>query len=444
MTSGGAGDSSSSARAGRLLILLLLAAIGIRLLVCFALLPRWEESRGAAHFPDGYPYLAQSLLSEGTLGFGPWGGASPTTTKGPGFPAWLAMGIAVGGDSPAWLGFWSGVPTLLLAWFLGRTIARRFGVIPAAVAVVALTSHPVAVVLTARVLPDEFYGALGMGACLACVSATRATTSRAKLAFAALAAMLLGAHMLARSTGVLTLVAIVMTGAFFSKGRSFLTASIVLLALVPPLLWSVRSSRLEERPVFVHSLAAYNFWIGEAFDRFGFGWIDKERRRRTMDLLIECGGIEEKDRAGFHYANLEPRAVAAMETRLQGAAADLVQNHPLQYFGRCVRGLYRFWIQSQSRTRTIQYAVVVLPLLAVAAVGAFNIGRRGSDDTMDMLCLAAIALHNIAYAMILPMGRFGVEVYPHVAWLAAGGVLALTSGTSKNATDRDSHLDPKI
>ncbi len=421
----GAEDGQRSST--RVLIILLLAAVCVRLVVCYALLPRWAESRGATHFPDGYPYLAQSLLEEGTLGFGPWGGASPTTTKGPGFPAWLALGIAAGGDSPAWLGFWSGVPVLVLAFFLGRMLAPRYGTIPMAAAILFLTCHPIAVVLTSRVLPDEFYGTLGMGACLAWASASRATTFRWKLALAALSAMLLGAHMLARSTGILTLVAIVLTELLSpDRRRSLLTASIVLLALVPPLLWSVRSSRLEGRPVFVHSLAAYNFWIGEAFDRYGYGWNDRNRWRSTMDLLIEKGAIEEQDRAGFHYARLEPRAVAAMETRLQSAAADLFQDHPLKYLGRCVRGLYRFWIQSQSRTRTIQYAVAVVPCLALAAIGAFGVLRRSPPDAMDILCLAVIALHNIAYAMILPMGRFSVEVYPHVAWLVAAGVSALS------------------
>ena len=416
----------------RTLVFLILAAVLIRLLVCFVLLPRWEESHGAGRFPDGYPYLAQSLLEEKTLGFGPWGGASPTTAKGPGFALWLAPGIAVGGMSPGWLGFWSGVPTLILAWFLGRAVLTRFGIVPAAIGVLALTCHPVAVVLTSRVLPDELYGALGMGGCLALVSASGAATSRSRLALAALSAALLGGHMLARSTGILTVFAILLAG-FLIPERRVLALCVVFVALIPPLIWSVRSSRLEGRPVFVNSLAAYNFWVGEAFDRLGSGWTDKERWRATVDLLVEQGAIVEREREGFHYANLTPREVAAMETKLQAAAARLIEGQPLHYLGRCARGVWRFWIQSQSTRRTIQYALVVVPLLALAGIGAWGVWRDTPSDTLGILCLGVIALHNIAYAMILPMGRFSVEVYPHLAWLAAAGAFSLRPRRRRDA-----------
>jgi len=412
-------------RTTRVLLLLVLAAAVVRLLVCFVLLPRWEATQGVGRFPDGYPYLAQSLLDEGTLGFGPWGGASPTTVKGPGFPLWLALGIAAGGDNPGWLGFWSGVPTLALAWFLGRAALRRFGIVPACAAIAVTTLHPVAVVMTSRVLPDEFYGALGMGACLALVCAARAATTRTKLALAALSAALLAGHMVARSTGILTVFAIVLAAPLLAGTRIRLALGIAIFALVPPALWSARSSLLEGRPVWVHSLAAYNFWVGEAFDRHGSGWNDARRWQAAVDLLVEQGGIAPEQRAGFHYANLTPRDVAAMETTLQKAAARLIQEQPLRYLGRCARGLYRFWIQSQSRARTIQYAVVVVPLLALAAIGTGRLLRGDPPEAIGVLCLGVIVLHNIAYAMILPMGRFSVEVCPHTAWLAAAGSAAL-------------------
>lgn len=420
----------------RTLVFLIVGAVVLRLLVCFVFLPRWEESHGAGRFPDGYPYLAQSILEEKTLGFGPWGGASPTTTKGPGFPLWLALGIAIGGMSPGWLGFWSGVPTLILAWFLGRAILTRFGLVAAAIGVLALTCHPVAVVLTSRVLPDEFYGALGMGGCLALVAASSTVTPRSKLALAALAAALLGGHMLARSTGLLTVFAILLAG-FLIPERRVLALCVAMVALVPPLIWSVRSSRLEGRPVFVNSLAAYNFWVGEAFDRLGSGWTDSQRWRGTLDLLVEQGALTEQEREGFHYANLTPREVAALETKLQQSAARLIEGQPLRYLARCVRGVWRFWIQSQSPRRTLQYALVVVPLLALAAVGAWKVWRDTAADHLGILCLAVIALHNIAYAMILPMGRFSVEVYPHVAWLAAAGTLILITRRDKMRSHYD-------
>src|SRR4029077_9772481 len=112
----------------RLVLLGGLLAAGLlwRLVVCFAILPAWESRTGTPSFPDDYPGLARSLLERGTLGYGE-GRAEITTARGPGFPAWLAGGIFLGGDGGRWLGFWSGLPIVLLGTVVADQLLRRHG-----------------------------------------------------------------------------------------------------------------------------------------------------------------------------------------------------------------------------------------------------------------------------------------------------------------------------
>jgi hypothetical protein len=50
----------------------LIVALGAlwRLSLAFFIIPSWETGRNIPPFPDHYPELAQSLLDDGTLGYG--------------------------------------------------------------------------------------------------------------------------------------------------------------------------------------------------------------------------------------------------------------------------------------------------------------------------------------------------------------------------------------
>jgi hypothetical protein len=95
---------------------------------------------------------------------------------------------------------------------------------------------------------------------------------------------------------------------------------------------------------------------------------------------------------------------------------------------RFLRGLYRFWIQAQSTPRTIQYGIsfVVVLALALPALRPAAV-RREAADMIFLGSVWMIVVHNVAYAAILPVARFSVQVWPEVAWLLAVGVGHLTT-----------------
>jgi hypothetical protein len=194
------------------------------------------------------------------------------------------------------------------------------------------------------------------------------------------------------------------------------TALLVVLALLPALFWSIRSSRLEGRPVFVHSLAAYNFWIGEGFDQFGSGSPPSGNYPEIIDYALAQAAPEFRNER-FWYASLEPRQAARLDTELGQAARRRVFDEPAGYLARVLRGIPAYWVRAQTKARSVQYAIAVVPILLLAALGL----RRGLADPLGLLLLFVLVAHNLVYAAVLPMARMSVQVYPALAVLAGIG-----------------------
>jgi hypothetical protein len=414
LTGAARGTSEASGRA--LFAAVLVTGLAWRALLAFVVVPHWEGRAGVAPTPDAYPLLAISLVERGVLGYAP-DGASPTTVRGPGFPAWLAASVAIGLDDTRWLALWGGVPGVLAGAWLAGWVGRRLGLLGGIVAGAVAVLHPLPSLIASRAMGDDFYGAVGLAGLATWIAALEAKDRRRGLALAAIAGGLLALQMLARASGVLTLLVALACSLRALRGRVALGGMLLLVALVPPLAWSARSSALAGSPVFVHSLGAYNFWIGEGFDRFGAGPPPAGHYDRIVRFALEHAGSDfEQER--FWYARLEPPRAAELDRRLARAARARVAGDPLGYALRVLRGLPAFWFGAQTEDRTRHYTLAVVPVLLLAAFGV----RRAFGDPLGRLLLCTLLAHNLAYAAVLPMARLSVQVYAPLAYLAAQGV----------------------
>lgn len=411
--------------AWRLALVFFAAGLALRAALALVVVPAWEAERGVGATPDAYPALAATLLERGALGYGDEG-ATPTTVRGPAFPAWLVPGILLGGSAPAWMGLWGSLPGLSAGALVVLVAARRHGRLAGIVAGGVALLHPLPAIVSARAMGDDFYAATGVAALLAWWSALHARGSAGRGLGPTLAAgALLATHLLARSTGILTLAACVVAWlASRSRPRPALVVLLVALAVSPALAWSVRTSRLEERPVFVHSLLFYNFWVGEELDRLGPGPPPAGHQGAILDAVERRAGIDRPGPPRF-YGTFEPREVAALERELGRQALERVTGDPLGYAARVLRGLWRFWVQAGTTRRTLQYALAVVPVLLVVLVGAVRVLRRGSRDDPGRLLLGVLVLHALAYAAVLPAARLSVQVYPELGYLAGTGAAAI-------------------
>jgi hypothetical protein len=175
--------------------------------------------------------------------------------------------------------------------------------------------------------------------------------------------------------------------------------------------------------VFVHSLAGYNFWFGEAYHRLGAGRTAGETRKLAMGLMAEQCAMPGLADPGFWYARLTPRETAEMERCLVRAAARRVLGDPAGYVARFGLGIARFWFAADDPSRSRQYGLLVAPLLAGALLGAVAVLRPGATpDLLGSSLVLLVVLHNLAYAGTWPMARMSVQVYPAVAYLAGAGL----------------------
>ncbi len=395
-----------------------------RLVDAIWLIPAWETTVNYAPFPDRYPLMAQSIVEGGPVGFTEQG-ARPSTLRGPGFPLWLAAGIVIGGDDSRWMGCWTAVLPALAAGLLAALAARRWGLFPGLLAGAITGLHPIATTASARSMSDEFLAALTVFGVVSLASAARATRPRRAVTLGAIAGLWFGWAILTRNSGVMMLgIALAAYGRRLGARRAGGAALALCLAvaLAPALGWSWRSSRLEGRPVFVHSLLWFNWWIGEGVDRGGAGAVRVEDWQRGIRLVLEKSGMTHPDPTRYLYYQLTPAQSAAMERALARAAWEHIAADPMRYAARVARSLWGYWVIGGSPARTLQYMVVVVPLLLLAAAGAVAGGRSRDGRSPDWwLCVTAIVLNWVAVACVFPMARLSLHVYPEVAWLAAGG-----------------------
>jgi hypothetical protein len=360
------------------------------------------------------------MLEQGRFGFGEIG-ATPTTLRGPGFPLWLAGGMLLGGDSAAWLGFWSSLPGVVVAACLAAWLTRRYGV-PAGLAGGLLAAlHPLPAAISARTMADEFHSALGWSA-LAAASVALWAPSRRPGRWAAGAGLLMAGHLLTRSSGLLTLVALAIAVLAHRPRRPRLTVLVLALSLVPALAWSVRSSRLEHRPVFVQSLIGHSFWHGEGQYRYGPDRYPGEHSVKCIRLILEKAGLDPAGAGGFWWADVTPEESAHQERLLKRAAWQLVLDSPAHYARRVLTGLHWFWTRGTTEARTRQYRLLVFPVLMLGAWGALRLWRaRGPSDELGRMCVVVVVLTNLAYAAIIALARDSVQVYSAMAYLVGVG-----------------------
>ncbi|GEM_PF-5313250 len=424
--------------------LVLVLTLAWRVAISVAVAPEWEKKRGMAVAPDSYTHLARTLIDQKVLGYGRYG-ATPTSVRGPGFPLWLAAGMLVGGDDLGWLRLWASLPGALGAALITWLLAGRYGSAAAGVGGLLAGCHPIPVLGSARLLGDEFYGVLGLVAAALLAKAVSDREERGSPAYALLFGgfLFLIAHLLTRSSALLTWVALLFVFVLVRPGfwerfgssrksNEGVSASrrpiviILIIALVPAGIWSWRTSRLEGRPVYMHSLTAFNFWIGEAHHRYGFANTWEETRRRELRLVFEHGGLDDEKILSFSHAALEPKAVAHLEKRLQSEAIDHVLHHPLNYAYRGLHGIYRFWVAAQTKPWPPAYVLPIVVFVLLVMLGSVRILReRAAVDRLAVALLLAVVLHNLAYAAVLPTAKMSAQIYPSAAYLAGIGAAVI-------------------
>ena len=396
--------------------------LAVRLLFATVLVPHFEHRAGVASDPDHYADLAASLIDRGELGFAA-PGFSPTSVRGPAFPLWLAIGMSIGGRSEGWVAFWACVPGLIAAALIARILERSHGRVAGLAGGLLCAAHPLACFVSARALPDEFYGAALLIGLLAWQRSLRPQATARAVGWAAAAARCLSAASLTRVTALFVAIALVSIGVL-SKPRRILSSAVLAIVVFGVVgAWAWRTSALVGRPTVVESLAGYNFWLGAAADRYGFAPSFGDARERAHELMAVEAGTPETRSPSFWYATLSPREASEFDRKLLSAGFRSVRERPGAFARRCGAGIFWFWIRAETASRTLQYALVALPLVALGLFGITKLLSRDVHAALPTALVAAtIVWHVLIYAAICPMARYSVQVYPLMCYLAGAGI----------------------
>jgi hypothetical protein len=177
----------------------------------------------------------------------------------------------------------------------------------------------------------------------------------------------------------------------------------------------------------VESLAGYNFWLGEAADRYGFAADFGHARARAHELMAREAGTLETGSSTFWCGTLAPREARDFDEQLVKAGLRRVVSRPISYARRCVAGLMWFWIRSETLSQTTRYAALSVPLVALSVFGAWTLGRRPPPGALPAwLVVGVVVAHVAIYAAICPMARYSVQVYPLICYLAGAAFTGRT------------------
>ena len=416
-------SSGTSRRSTRikLFVMLFLIAFSARFLFATLAFPLAVTYAGLNKGSDGYERIAKNLI-EGH-GFRVFPDSAPTTLRGPLYPLFLA-GIYAAFGGRLWVvqffqSIIGGVTTLVVA-----IIALRFfGTRPAWLAGLAYALYPGDLVACSRYLTEPLATLLLMLA-VVCFEHVRC---RPTAAAGALLGLLIGLAAGTQNAFAFLLpvycVALVLSREFRGQWRrgvaAMAVAGVVCVAAVAP--WTWRAFELTGHFVYPSTLGGHalndGYVVAEGLSSGEPVYALLDRARKIAGTVARENGLEFHPRDGFSSVMYTAQDEYALDRLLKAKVLGLTVQDPVGAGERVLMGLARFWYLGRTPRATWVGALIHLPLLVLAAIGAVRALRRGADGVW--LWVAIVCYFNVISGIILPLVRYATPVMPFVVILAA-------------------------
>lgn len=347
-------------------------------------------------FDDGvYLDMARSMLAGGPL----------LVTHPPGYPAFLAPFLALGGAGLT-LARWAGLLVSALLPVLGYRLALSLdrSRAEALAAGVFLALDPMLVYFSSRFMSESLFAALAAGFLLAWVRAWRS----GRAADAALAGALGAAATLTRGVmlpfgGVLALTALWRRREQPRWAALVLACGLVWAAGVGA--WTLRNWRVHQRFIPVSYQGGLNFYEGLATD---YGEI--ARRPVAMGEEAAALGLHDAFARGEHFGR---------------KAKEWVREHPGEFLRICAVKFVRFWRLAPEAPHRLSVRVpagLMAALLFAFALYGLSLGALRAPGAWF---LVAWCLHlNLLHAVFAASLRYRLPVLAAVSVFAGAGAAA--------------------
>jgi len=401
--------------------MLFLIAFSARFLFATLAFPLAVTYAGLNKGSDGYERIAQNLI-EGH-GFRVFPDSAPTTLRVPMYPLFLAGIYAVFGGR-LWVvqifqSVLGGVTTVVVA-----IIALRFfGTRPAWLAGLAYAFYPGDLVACSRYLTEPL-AILFLMLAVVCFERVRC---RPTAAGGALLGLLIGLAAGTQNAFAFLLpvycMALFLSREFRGQWKrgvaAMAAAGVVCVAVVAP--WTWRAFELTGHFVYPSTLGGHavhdGYVVAEGLSSGEPVHALLERARKIARTMARENGLEFHPRDRFSWVMYTAEDEYALDRLLKAKVLGLTVQDPVGAGERALMGLARFWYLGRTTRATWVGALIHVPLLVLAAIGAIRAIQMGADGVW--LWVAIIGYFNVISGIILPLVRYATPVMPFVVILAA-------------------------
>jgi 4-amino-4-deoxy-L-arabinose transferase-like glycosyltransferase len=393
------------------------------------LAPSYSQNRMA----DGYDLLADNLAAGNGYRFYP--DTARTLMREPGYPVFLAGLELAFGKSLVVVKIANMILAFLTAWFM-VLIVREMTPKERTPGKLLLFGPPLLFLFYPGTLIAESRGGIEIAFALLLAAfiftVYRAIKSNRWLDYVTCGAVL-GLTVLFRSTPILFPLFLIAFLLYFEGrrvGRVVVcrNVSIIILAMLAVLSpWIVRNYSLTGKFIPTASVMGVSAQAGQyinqhLFDGTPWWLLDRQASRERDAVAAKLGYPFEDGAAGYYqtfYNTIDEISFS------QYLTADVVQKYkesPL-LLARCTgQNLINFWIAGKTWTATAMNAVLQLPYLAFAVIGAIYCFRNSQARAVSLLVLLIIYDMGV-HAPILAQARYSISLMPFVSILCTFGIV---------------------
>ena len=404
--------------------------------ILFFVIPRLSPQVSGAYIPkifgDGYDQLAENLANGNGYRFYP--DTALTLMREPGYPILLAGMTKVFGASFTVVKISNMILAIATAWLLMRI---GISLMPrgAAQNTFLVLGPPVLFLFHPGVLIAESRGGVEMLFAflitLLLLMIFKALASNRWQDYL-LCGLVLGITVSVRSTPMLfplPLFAYMMIVerrrlSFIAICRNIMVMILTMIAVLSP--WIARNYMLTGKFIPTGSVLGVSAQAGQYIGKHQFEgkpyWIlDREAARERDRLAIGLGYPFEDGAEGYYQTFYKTNDEINFSNYLLKKVVAEYQGSPMLFVRCMTQNVFNFWFAVKTWSATAMNAIIQLPYLALAGLGAFRLIRTKRASTAGLLVLF-VAYVMAVHVPILAQARYSIPLISVIAILASAGL----------------------
>jgi hypothetical protein len=414
-------------------------ALAVNAILLFLIIPSVASRFGVlynnGHITDGYDLLANNLASGKGYRFYP--DTSSTLMREPGYPVVLAGLILVFGTSFTVVKIFNMILTISTAWIVMK-IAGEIVPEPLAGDKLLFLAPPLLFLFHPGVLMAEDRGGVEMLFTLLIslflLSVLRAIKSNRVRDFA-VSGLILGMTVAVRSTPMLFPLFLLGYLLWFERRRmSIAGAGIRVAALIAAMFavlspWIIRNYSLTGKfvpsaSVFGVSAQAGQYINTHLFEGRPFWMLDREASRERDKVALRLGMPFEDGAEGYYQTFYKTEDELKFSSYLFGDVVKTYKASPMLAL-RCLgQNILNFWFAGKTWTATALNAVVQIPYLLLALLGAIPL-LKSEDGRKVGLILLFVGYVFALHVAVLAQARYSIPLIPFISILATVGIVSV-------------------